>query len=141
MYFWIVSLFILVFGYISLNDNSALDFNVHDTYYVVAQKEWTHLLAILIFIPGIIYWLFDFLKLKLRIKLTIVHTCITVISILSYPLVELYFKKNSKEFPLFDASSNFNSFITFLIILVFVTQLIFIFNIIISLVKRYYRGS
>ena len=111
IYFWLASVFILIIGYKTYLDigGSALDinihntFNIHDTYFVVAHEQLIFVLSSLIFIPGFIYWVIEKLKLELNIKLTILHTNITVLCVFLYPLAELYFKNSSKNFSLYDS--------------------------------------
>jgi len=138
--FWIMAIYVLARGYYIhiINDNSALDINIHDTYFVVAHTHIAHILFFLFTLLGFIYFSFSITKIELVKNLTKIHVFITIISVFVNDLAKpLLYDYNNKNFPLFDRTVNYQSFFTILIIIVLIAQILFILNITYSSVKTF----
>ena len=123
-------------------EDAVLDINVHDTYYIIHYSHILQILAILYALAGLIYWLLIRFEFALIKSLTKTH------SICTLSIIPLYFIGNflldkfyNSEFPLFDDTSKFIIFITILIIIGLIAQLIFFINTITSIVKNLIKKS
>lgn len=103
-YFWITALLIFIFRTFSLRNEVDDIINVEDTYYVIAHNDLTILVCGFLIVLGVIYFLLDVSKVKLNIKLVITHLCITLLNLITYPLVEIYYRSRENKFPLFDTN-------------------------------------
>ena len=129
----LLSIAFLIGGFLSKDET--LDINVHDTYYVIAHSHvyWFYsIFSLLIF--GI-HGLFDLLKIKLNNMFSKVHILGTFLSMvgLCFPYYLIF---TTPEFPLFDDYDKINLCLTISAILLFVFQLLFLLNILITLIKK-----
>jgi cytochrome c oxidase subunit 1 len=119
-------------------ENSALDVNTRDTYFVIPNSAITKVFTALYFIVGLIYWLFYYCKVTLQTRLSKLYTTITIGSILIYFIgkfgIEL---RKESDFPLFDEVLDLNVFIVVVVLIVLATQIILILNIILSLMRHF----
>ncbi|WP_299116580.1 cbb3-type cytochrome c oxidase subunit I [uncultured Winogradskyella sp.] len=142
-YFFITSIFILTCGYynyIKLSD-SALDINVHDTYFVIAHFHSVIVLFSFYGLIGIIYFVFKVLKIQLKTLLTTIHTTVTVSVVYIYLIIN-YFLSDSIEKELIHGNiQSQNNLILFLSICVFAAQILFIFNLIIGSIKHFRKRN
>ncbi len=120
-------------------EDAVIDINVHDTYFVIHNSHILQLIAFIYIFLGFIYWFFKRIKIKLTKNLTQLHTSISILIIplyfiCSYLLELLYPPSN---FPLFDDTQNFQLLITVITLIGLLAQLLFIFNIVISLIKYF----
>ena len=143
-YFWLSALFLIIIGYLPsfLIGDSALDINIHDTYYVIATSHVSILLSTFYILCGLIYRLFKFINLSLIPVLTKIHS-ISTISIIPIYFIGYFLigNTNKSEFPLFDDTSKLNLFITAIVIIYIIAQLLFILNIILSVLKHFSRKN
>lgn len=123
----------LMVGFFSSDET--LDINVHDTYYVVAHSFVFWIFSIYLFLLFGVYWLFELLKVNLNDLFSKVHIIGTIISMLGL-CFPYHFIFATPEFPLFDDSDKINLCITISAVLFFVFQLVFLLNILITLIKR-----
>lgn len=128
-----------------LHSNAAFDIQLHDTYFVVAKAQIMILFAFLMGFFALLYFLIPKITGKaLNEKMGKLHFGITAIGIfiILFPLSDLGLSSTPRryyKFDSFDTYSNFtsvNKIITILTILILVAQLIFVFNLIYSLIKR-----
>lgn len=137
-YFWLVSLFFLLLSIYYFNNDSVIDVNIHDTYFIIHNSHLCVLLTVTYFFFGFIYAIFKILKIRLFTILSKIH------SILTLGMVPVYFlgyfilniQKHSK-LPLFDDSLKLQWFITIIAVIFLFSQIILIFNIILSLLKHF----
>ena len=120
-------------------EDAVIDINVHDTYFVIHNSHILQLIAFIYIFLGFIYWFFKRIKIKLTKNLTQLHTSISILIIplyfiCSYLLELLYPPSN---FSLFDDTQNFQLLITVITLIGLLAQLLFIFNIVISLIKYF----
>ena len=143
--FWIFGLLSLIvssFEYFLFED-SILDINVHDTYYVIAHFDISILRTIIFLILGTIYYFFKYINFKLIPSLTKIHVVITCFSWVAYYfrdiVVRLLKSKINSTSPLFDDLSSLNFYISLLILIVVVAQFLFILNILFSTIRHFLR--
>ncbi|WP_333601320.1 hypothetical protein [Flavobacterium sp.] len=132
-YFWIVSVIILIIGFFKNDstENSTLDINVHDTYFVMANLDATLILSIGYFLLGFGYWFVQKKLEKSLIKyLTLIHSIILIGGFITYWLVVGYNKLFAeKPFPLFDSYQVINQTLLILFLLIItIAQPIYFIN-------------
>ncbi|KAF2337832.1 cbb3-type cytochrome c oxidase subunit I [Flavobacterium nitrogenifigens] len=139
-YFWIVSSIILLIGLSNLkNEDSTIDVNIHDTYYVIEHFLLAEILFFGYLFLGLGYWLVEkILKKQLISILTRIHTSILIGSFLVYWIVILYTKILSKEDDIFNNSyEKINiTLMTMFLAIIFIAQPIYITNILIALFRK-----
>jgi heme/copper-type cytochrome/quinol oxidase subunit 1 len=135
LYFFllVLSIILLIAGFFSTEE--ILDINVHDTYYVIGYKHFYYLISIFSFLLFLVYWIFDKIKFFLLKKLIVIHVFGTLLSVLGlcFPYY-LIFK--TPEFQLFDNYNKTNLCLTISAIFLLVFQLVFLLNILITLIKK-----
>ncbi|UUW08870.1 cbb3-type cytochrome c oxidase subunit I [Flavobacterium plurextorum] len=141
--FWIVSLLILIIGFLQNNDNptSNLDINIHDTYYVVRNFDSTIFLFICYFIMGFGYWLVQKVFKKQLVKsLTILHSLIFIGSFVIYWIALIYGKLflQKPEFPSFlnDYQLLNSTLVLELLVITFVGIPVYVINLLIGLIRK-----
>lgn len=138
--FFVVALLHLLIGIKSFYDDTTLDINLHDTYYVISHFDVAIVLGFLYFLQGLGYLIVQkILKRKLVDWLTIVHTFIMIGSFIYYWSFTGYYRflaVNSNS--LFDNSyQTINIILTILTLLIFLIALpAFIINLIIGAFRR-----
>lgn len=138
--FWLASIFFLLLTiiYSGFSENSALDVNIHDTYFVIPNSAITKVFVALYFIVGLVYWLFHLNNIDLQPRLSKLYTAITMVSLIIYFLGKFIIERGLRsDFPLFDQTLDMNVFIVVIVIIVLLTQIILIINIIFSLIKHF----
>ena len=144
--FWLTALYIIVSEYylrvkiagsaLDININDDFVFNIHDTYYVIPEISFT--LGVFYILLGFIHFSFKFSKVQLVTILTKIHVLVSIgviiIEELAFAIVNPF---RYNEFPLFDPSVNYQTFLTILLILVLIAQILFIFNITYSSIKTF----
>lgn len=129
----VLSIAFLISGFLVTDET--LDINVHDTYYVIAYSHFYYLISIVTLLLFGIYGLFDLLKVKLNKIFSKVHIIGTFFSIigLCFPYHLIF---ATPEFPLFDDYEKINLCLTICAILFVLLQIVFLLNILITLIKR-----
>ncbi len=131
--FLVLPIVFLIVGFLSTDET--LDINVHDTYYVVAHSFVYWIYSICLFLLFGIYWLFELLKVNLNNLLSKVHIIGTIISMLGL-CFPYHFIFAIPKFPLFDDYEKINLCLTICAILFVLLQIVFLLNILITLIKR-----
>lgn len=138
--FWLVALIILVIGLIQTqNEDTTLDINIHDTYFVIAHFYVALFLSLAYYLIGLGYWIVQkVMKRKLIKVLTIIHSVILNGSFIVYWLVIGYSKAFvDTPFPLFDNYQLINQTLVILTVLILlIGQPIYIINLIIGILKK-----
>ncbi|WP_298901815.1 hypothetical protein [uncultured Psychroserpens sp.] len=135
IYFWITALIIILIGEFShIFLNTALDFNLHDTYYVIATRHLSTTLSILYVLAGLIYWMLKKWNIKLYVVLTKTHTYVTIGVVFLYQTIISYYTFINP--PNIFSNDNQQFLIATLIFSALVVQLFFIVNIIFSVIRH-----
>jgi hypothetical protein len=138
-YFWMVSLVILIIGFLYINSDAVLGVNVGDTYYVVAYLHLAVLLFIIYFLTSVGYWFVLKVLGKPMIHfLTIIHCVVMFGWFIVYGSVVFYSNVIvTTPFPLYDKNSLPNSAIILLSSLIyFVAQPLYLLNIVIGIFRK-----
>lgn len=138
--FFVVALLHLLIGIKSFYDDTTLDINLHDTYYVIPSFYFAFILFICYFFQGLGYWVFQkALKRKLVKWLTFINTFIMIGSFVYYWLFTGYYKylaENSNPL-LYDSYQTINITLTILTLLIFFIAVpAFIINLIIGVFRK-----
>lgn len=143
IYFLITAIIIFVIGLFFKNSENTIDINIHDTYFVITTFHFAILISIVLFLIGLIYYVFSKLKTLLVKSLTVLHTVITILCFPIYFFGSLYFSKTKLDsnFSLFDDDLNQNIFISIILIIFFLAQIILILNLIVSTIKYFILNS
>lgn len=132
----LVSIIFLIL-YFNEHINENLVINIHDTYYVIKSKHAFVLFGSIFFSAGFFYLIFDFLKIQLFPVLSLIHVYGSLIFI---SLIFYYFNiglslESIKRFAVIDTVDyNFRIIVSLLFFAFF--QLIFIINLILSIIKK-----
>lgn len=137
-WFGLASIVLIILAFLRNNPEDVLDINIHDTYYVVTYSNILIVLCVFYILIGFFYWLLYKFKVQTSKILTKIHTCVTINAIPIYflgnKLIKLFTSSND-SFPLFNDTSYTNVFLTILVISVGITQLLFVYNLIASLIR------
>lgn len=134
--FWIIALFYLVMCCIWFYKESIVEINIHDTYFLISNFHIGLLLFLIFFLIGLTYWLTNKNNFTLINVLTKIHTIITIGSLLVYFIGSLFFNLIvNDKFPLYDNQSKFDFIIVTLLIISSFAQIVFLFNLMVSLIK------
>jgi heme/copper-type cytochrome/quinol oxidase subunit 1 len=115
-------------------DNQTLDVNIHDTYYVFSQQQSLVLLSLFFGLTGLIYWLLKNFNFKTLILLNVLHLIFTIGIILMnsirYFLLDYFLGTRYYTITNIPDTS-----IWWSILAIITGQIIFIINIILSILK------
>ena len=116
-----------------LSGESTMDFNVHDTYYVISYFHLTVLISILFGIIGIGYWIMQKADRKLSKWMNWIHIGLTLGGVIVVLILAQLYRKGIMEY-------EFNNNLTFIILLILlligIGQIIFLVNTIYGLTKE-----
>ncbi len=137
-YFWLAPFYVVLTNYIinSRIENSVINFNIHDTYFIIDETHAVALISAFLLSIGIIYYLFEKINIRLASVFTLTHTFITLVCILIYPIGKLYYQL-SNDFPLFDSQNSMDTMTITLIGILVLAQFLFILNVILSTTRHY----
>lgn len=91
--FYLAAFLNLLIGIKSFYEDTTLDINVHDTYYVISHLDIAIVLCMMYFLQGFCYWLVQkVMKRNLVSWLTIVHTFILIGSFVYYWILLGYYE-------------------------------------------------
>lgn len=128
--FWITAVLILLDGFLIQNPENVVDINVHDTYFVIAHGFIAEIFALLFFILGLGYWLFEKFNRNLNPTLTLIHILGTVGVVWIYKIV-------ISSLSLFKIGNPavINGFIVVAFLIAFLVQPVYIVNLFIGVIK------
>ena len=122
----------IVLGLSIIGFNSVIDIQMHDTYFVIASIHIGILFSILLGIIGLMYWLIR--KKRLVDWMTAIHVISTILIFVLIVLIGLLFKKViQSDFEMF---RTVNQIMFIIILIAMFSQLLFIANLIFSLIKN-----
>lgn len=122
----------LILGLSIIGFNSAIDIQIHDTYFVIASIYIGILFSITLGIIGFIYWLVR--HKKLINWMTLSHVIITISTSALFVITGLAFKKVIETD--FDRFRTVNQILVAIILIAILSQLIFIMNLVLSLIRN-----
>lgn len=134
IWFFLIAFTIVLIGFFCFNSNHVLDINVHDTYYIVAYRDVSILMALIFFLIGSIYFLLNIFQIKLKSLFVKVHLSISISSIMALIIASsvIHSEVQNLSFPLFDDLSYYLVFCTLIFLILIITQIFFI---VFSLIK------
>lgn len=143
IYFWITALIIFIAGLFTFSDENALiDINVHDTYFILHLFHLISFISFLYFIEGSVYWVLKKLKISLIGYLTQIHLFFTVGGLFVYFLLMTIFKDDTEVEPgVFNETSILGWMIIVIICTILFSQILFLINVIIGLIKCFVRNK
>lgn len=128
-------MFLILYFNEHINENLVL--NIHDTYYVIKSKHAFVLFGSIFFFAGFFYSIFDFFKIQLFPVLSLIHVYGSLIFI---SLIFYYFNiglslESIKRFDVID-TVDYNFRIIVSLLFFAGIQLLFVFNLFISIIKK-----
>ncbi len=135
---FIFELILLIYTLFRKNNNS-LTINIYDVYYVIREIDLLILVISFVTFFSIVYLFFDFVKFKMILILSKIHVYGTLLMFLFFYI--LYYKMQvpvipDKKFIFANYPKDYNFFIVIILLLIIFLQLLFIINILVSLLKR-----
>lgn len=133
-WFWYPIPLMLIIGLVKIN--SAFDLQFHDTYIVISYYHISIFFAIYYSVVGYVYWLFK--EKKLFKWMTYFHWVISIFLIFALLLIDLYpyLEENSGVVFDYDYFQKVNYIVSILFMLWIFSQLIFLLNLLISLLRK-----
>ena len=119
-------------GFSIIGINSTIDIQLHDTYFVIASFHIGIVFSIFSGLIGFIYWLTR--KIRLVNWMTAFHVVTTILTFVLIILTSLIFKRVIEEN--FHAYLILNQIIFVLILTAILSQIIFMVNLVYSLIKN-----
>lgn len=112
------------------------DINIYDTYYVIREVDFYIMISFFVLILGLLYFILEKFKIILPSFLSKVHIFGTLFlfALIIYFNYNNLFEYQSNEF-LFDRP-DYNKYIIISIFVLITLQLLFIINIIVSIIKK-----
>lgn len=138
-------LFLVAAFYVGLmffsETESALDINIHDTYYVIRSGDLYYMLSVFFSILGLLYLLFEKFHFKLFSFFKNIHIYGTLIG--GVLIFFYYYKLQLALAPgryyadsFFDEATNYNLDLIVVFLLIIFLQFLFFINIFVSLIKN-----
>lgn len=141
-YFFVSAAIIFLLGVIQktrryLINKDSLTINIHDTYYVISNFDLFISVSSLFALIGFIYLYLYTWNTSLKKILVNIHITLSITSFIVYFSSWFYFEiTDSNNFPLFDNQSRENILNISSLTIFVLAQIIFILNLMISLIKR-----
>ncbi len=133
--FWIIIPLIIILGH-SKKDHT-LDFNVHDTYYVVSQYHVSIIFSKFLGIIGLLYFILIRLKCNLSNTLNLIHWFCTFVGITFLLDVFSFFNLNFFIEERYYTNTNIpNVTIFYYLLLMLLGQVIFVINMVRGFLRR-----
>jgi len=119
-----------------VSNKMTFDINVYDTYYVISEVDFYIMNSFFVMITGLLYFIFEKLKIILFSFLSKVHILGTIFLFFLIIYFNYYnlLEYQSSEF-LFD-KPDYNKYIIISILALISLQILFIINIFVSLIKK-----
>ncbi|WP_116790301.1 hypothetical protein [Flavobacterium psychrotrophum] len=137
--FWATALILLIIGFAFYGPEAMLDFNIHDTYIVIAIRDIVTMSALCYFLSGLPYLLFQWLKRRPSVRLTRIHTSIMVGGCFLYLILNALIKASATKstFPGYDDTTDRLAMLTLSFGFVFVLiQVVFLINVALGIFRK-----
>lgn len=131
LYFWVSIPLLITYGVLNQEGTFIVDF--YDVYFVIANPYLVLVTSIAFAIMGFWYWLMRRMKRELILWMTIIHVVVTIDGILLAFLIEQFFRKPHLEM---EYTNVIALIFNIILVLVFLVQIVFPLNIIVTLLKR-----
>lgn len=127
----------LVLGFV-VSDSDRMDFNFHDTYYVVPCSHLCWIFAEFLGLFSLVYWILERIKVKMISILSLIHVWGTLFVVWGMPFCYFFISPSSESvaFPLFDDLERINFYMSLGALLFLIFQLLFIINIFVTIIKN-----
>lgn len=122
---------ILLIGFLS--GDSILDFNIADTYYVIASNDISIFLAMLFAIMGLGYWIIKRVNGTLSVRLNWFHIGLTFGGTIIALILSQFYRENIMEF---EFNNGLSLIISLVILITILGQIIFPINIIYGILNK-----
>lgn len=121
-----------------LKRETAMDINLHNTYYVISHFNIALLGAIVLGFIGFGYWSVQKANRKLSKKMNNIHIVMTFGGLLALFAIDCLsnFSNPNSEFPLFEELKTINIIITIIVLCIIFAQLVYLVNIITSIFRK-----
>ena len=137
-FFWGAIPVFAVLGWIQTSklEDSALDINIHDTYFVVAHTHLFLIICVCFALLGFVYFILNKLQIPLRKGLNFTHTILTFLGTLfiAYPIEILSKNNQPRGFPAYPP--DLNTEITLAFGIVILAQVLLVINGIVGILKK-----
>lgn len=135
---FVVAILLLIASFFSSNENT-LDINVHDTYYVTTEKDLSIILLMFTAVLGLIYLVFDLLKISMISKLSKIHVYGTLILLFVFSIY--FFKmqipiKPENYYSITNYPEDYSFHVLMTLLMIIFLQILFIINIFVSIIKK-----
>ncbi len=127
--------FLAFLGSFLFRGNSALDLQLHDTYFVISHQHVSIFIALLFSCFGLFYWLIGKFVVQLRTAISMFHlvgSALLVIAILIFSIA----MNHSNTIENIDSFRKMNTWMSLLMLFFIAIQILLPTNIIISLFRR-----
>lgn len=131
LYFWISIPLLIAYGILNQEGTFIVDF--YNVYFVIANPYLVFVISIAFAIMGFWYWLMHRMNRELIRWMTIIHVVVTIDGILIAFLIEQFFRKPHLEM---EYTNVIALIFTIILVLVFLVQIVFPLNLIITLLKK-----
>ena len=118
---------------------SDLDINIHDTYIVLPKWQIAIGLSCILFFISLIYFSFDKFGRPLKVKMGLAHYILTVLSLLIFIFPPTFLFAATRYRPgadPFQSDFDINTFLVFVFFILFFGQILFIINIVRTIIGR-----
>lgn len=140
IYFWATAFILLIIAFTCYSPDDTFDFNIHDAYIVIAVRDIAVISAMFYFLSGLPYFLFQWLKRRPSIRLTLIHTIVMVSGCFLYLILNALIKASATKstFPLYDYTEERLTMLRLSFGFIFVlVQMAFLVNIVIGVFRKH----
>ncbi len=130
----VMAFLLLLLGFAATGENT-LDVNVHDTYFVIAQRYLYWLLGEILSVFFIFYWILERIKVTLIPILSKIHIYGMAVSVLAFFFPYSLVTPKSDSI-LYDNMQYVNLCLMIAALLFLFLQILFIINIFVSIIKK-----
>jgi len=125
--------FLLLVLFALFTNHNTLEINIHDTYFVITYAHIAILIAPILLLQGVGYWIIIFFKKKLNAKLNFIHIVCTFLGGFSFIILNQFYSDSYLDYSLND---KLNTAIGTIVIIIIINQILYCYNIIQSILKR-----